>query len=65
MTGGGTAAGSGGMQPMHKETMCAMYRAMRDAPNEQARQAMMDRNMREMSPEMREHYLEMMPQQCP
>lgn len=58
------AAGAGGMQQMNKEEMCAMYRNMRNAPNEQARQAMMDQRMRGMSPEMRQQHMEMMRQQC-
>ena len=68
MMGGGMAgsqaAGAGGMQQMNKEEMCAMYRNMRDAPNEQARQAMMDRHMQAMSPAMRQQHMEMMRQQC-
>jgi hypothetical protein len=62
MMGGNKAAG--GMQHMDKEAMCAMYRNMRDAPTEQARQAMMDRNMQGMPPEMRQQHMEMMRQQC-
>lgn len=59
----GNQAGCG-MQHMDKDAMCAMYRNMRDAPNEQARQAMMDQNMKAMSPEMRQQHMEMMRQQC-
>lgn len=61
---GSQAAGAGGMQGMNKEQMCAMYRSMRDAPNEQARQTMMDQRMQGMSPEMRQQHMEMMRQQC-
>jgi hypothetical protein len=61
---GGTTAPPGAMQPMDKETMCSMYRSMRDAPNDQARQAMMDRQMKGMSREMRQQHMEMMRQQC-
>jgi len=61
---GGQTGSAAGMHQMNKEDMCAMYRSMRDAPNEQARQAMMDRNMEAMSPEMRQRHMEMMRQQC-
>lgn len=80
MAGGATAAGQAGsemmngsktesqvgceMKRMDKDAMCAMYRTMRDAPNEQARMAMMDRNMQGMSAEMRDQHMEMMRQQC-
>jgi hypothetical protein len=71
MTAGQTGCGmmegrkaAGGMQRMDEESMCAMYRNMRDAPTDQARQAMMDRNMQGMSPEMRQQHMEMMRQQC-
>jgi hypothetical protein len=37
---------------------------MRDAPDEQARQAMMERQMQGMSPQMRQQHLDMMRQQC-
>lgn len=60
----GDSKAAGGMQHMDKESMCAMYRSLRDAPNEQARQAMMDRNMQGMSPGMRQHRMDMMRQQC-
>jgi len=65
MTDCGNAAASTQRQPMmDKDAMCAMYRGMRDAPTEQARQAMMERNMQAMSPEMRRQHMEMMRQQC-
>lgn len=64
MTGGGTAGGACQMQHMSKEQMCAMYRSMRDAPDEQARQAMMARHMQGVSPEMRQQHMEMMRQHC-
>ncbi|GAB3466123.1 hypothetical protein GCM10027321_31960 [Massilia terrae] len=51
-------------QHMNKESMCAMYRAMQNAPTEQDRQAMMERNMQGMSPEMRQQHMEMMRKQC-
>lgn len=68
----GSAAGCGMMtdcaaaqgQPMNKDAMCAMYRDMQNAPNDQARQAMMDRQMQGMSPEMRQRHMDMMRQQC-
>jgi hypothetical protein len=68
----GSAAGCGMMtdcaaaqgQPMDKDTMCAMYRDMQNAPNDAARQAMMDRRMQGMSPEMRQRHMDMMRQQC-
>lgn len=62
MMGDGKAAA--GMQQMDKESMCAMYRSMLDAPTEQARQAMMDRQMQGMSAEMRQQHMDMMRQQC-
>ncbi|ALK96093.1 hypothetical protein AB595_08615 [Massilia sp. WF1] len=66
MMGGNTTGSQAGcgMQHMDKDAMCAMYRSMRDAPTEQARQAMMDQNMRAMSPEMRQRHMEMLRQQC-
>jgi hypothetical protein len=64
MMGDSKAGCPGGMRQMDKETMCAMYRGMRDAPNEQARQSMMDQHMQAMSPEMRQQHMEMMRQQC-
>lgn len=54
----------GGMPHMDKESMCALYRSMRDAPTGRERQAMMERNMQGMPPEMRERHMEMMRQQC-
>lgn len=64
MMGGDKTAGACGMQNMNKDQMCAMYRGMRDAPNEQARQAMMDHHMQGMSPQMRQQRMEIMRQQC-
>jgi hypothetical protein len=68
----GSAAGCGMMtdcaaaqgQPMNKDAMCAQYRDMQNAPNDEARQAMMDRKMQGMSPEMRQRHMDMMRQQC-
>jgi hypothetical protein len=64
MMGASKGGWSGGMQQMDMEAMCAMYRSMRDAPSEQARQAMMERHMPNMSPEMRLHHMEMLRQHC-
>jgi len=61
---GMTGASEGGPHTMDKDAMCAMYRGMRDAPSEQERQAMMERNMPGMSPEVRQQHMEMMQQQC-
>jgi hypothetical protein len=62
MTGG---MSSGQMNPegMDMKQMCAMYRNMQNMPMEQ-RQAMMDQQMKGMSPEMRQQHMEMMRQQC-
>lgn len=64
MMGAGHVAGPGGIQHMDKDAMCAMYRSMQNAPTEQDRQAMMERDMQGMSPEMRQRHMEMMRQQC-
>ncbi|QOY92568.1 hypothetical protein IM543_13155 [Massilia sp. UMI-21] len=64
MAGGSQASGAGAMQQTNREQMCSMYRGMRDAPNEQARQGMMEQYMPAMSPEMRQRHMEMMQQQC-
>lgn len=62
---GGMGAGmSGSMGPADKEAMCARYRGMRDAPDEQARHAMMHKEMGAMAPEMRQRHMEMMRKQC-
>jgi len=64
MMGDSKAANPGAMPRMDKDAMCAIYRGMRDASTEQARQEMMDRQMQGMSPEMRQRHMEMMRQQC-
>lgn len=64
MMGGGKTDGACSMQNMNKDEMCAMYRGMRDAQNEQARQALMERHMQGVSPQMRQQHMEMMRQQC-
>jgi uncharacterized membrane protein (DUF106 family) len=53
----------GGMHHMDKDAMCAMYRNMQNA-SEQERHEMMERNMQNMSPEMRQQHMEMMQKQC-
>jgi hypothetical protein len=60
---GGTAASQMGPGGMDTKQMCAMYRNMQSAPADQ-RQAMMDQQMKGMSPEMRQQHWEMMRQQC-
>lgn len=67
---GSAATGSGMMAAPpeaphgHKKMMCDRFRSMRDAPDAQAREAMMDRQMQGMSPEMRQQHMEMMRQRC-
>jgi hypothetical protein len=63
MMGSGKTDSACGMH-MNKEAMCSMYRSMRDAPDEQARQAMMDRHLQGMPPEARRRHMEMLRQQC-
>jgi hypothetical protein len=71
MAGGQSGAGMAGgtsnsqMKPegMDMSQMCAMHRNMMSMPMEQ-RQAMMDQQMKGMSPEMRQQHMEMMRQQC-
>jgi hypothetical protein len=60
---GGPSPGQMQPQGMDMNQMCSMYRNMQNAPMEQ-RQSMMDQQMKGMSPEMREHHMEMMRQQC-
>jgi hypothetical protein len=60
---GGTATGQMGPGGMDMNQMCAMYRNMQSVPADQ-RPAMMDQQMKGMSPEMRQQHLEMMRQQC-
>jgi hypothetical protein len=64
MMGGNMAAGPGGMRPMDKDAMCTMYRNMQNAPTDEQRHEMMERNMQNMSPEMRQRHMEMMQKQC-
>ena len=52
--------GQGGMD---MQRMCAMHRDIQTAPEGQ-RQAMMERHMQQMSPEMRQRHMEMMRQHC-
>ena len=68
--GSGTASGSGA--PYGGETagianwqaMCAQSRRIMSAPTPEARQAMMEQAMPDMSQETRERHLEMMRQGC-
>jgi len=64
MMGSGKTDSACGMQHMNKDAMCSMYRDMRDAPDEQARQAMMDRHMQGMPAEARRRHMDMLRQQC-
>jgi hypothetical protein len=64
MTESGAGCPMMGCGAMDKEAACRMYRSMGDAPNEQERQAMMERYLQGMSPEMRQRHMEMMRQQC-
>ena len=64
MMGASSAGATGSMAPADREAMCARYRGMRDAPDERARQAMMDREMASMPPEMRRRHMEMMGRHC-
>lgn len=64
MMGASSAGNTGSMAPADREAMCARYRGMRDAPDERARQAMMDREMASMPPEMRRRHMEMMGKHC-
>ena len=68
--GSGTASGSGsayggetaGIDKWHE--MCAQGRRIMSAPTPEARQAMLEQAMPDISPEMRERYLEMMRKSC-
>ena len=64
MMGASSAGSTGSTAPADREAMCARYRGMRDAPDERARQAMMDREMASMPPEMRWRHMEMMGRHC-
>lgn len=64
MMGASRAGSTGSMAPADREAMCARYRSMRDAPDERARQAMMDREMGAVPPEMRRQHMEMMGRHC-
>lgn len=54
----------GSMGEMDKQSMCDMYTRMMNARTPEERQAMMNENMKNMSPQMREQRMEMMRQQC-
>ena len=70
--GSGTASGSGSGSAYGGETagvdkwqeMCAQSRRIMSAPTPEARQAMMEQAMPDISPEMRERHLEMMRKGC-
>jgi hypothetical protein len=57
--GQGGAAGQ-----MDMKSMCDMHDRMKTAGTDKERSAMMDENMKSMSPEMRQKHMEMMQQQC-
>ena len=59
MMGQGGAAGQ-----MDMKSMCEMRDRMRNARTPEERSAMMNERMKNMSPEMRQRYMEMMQQQC-
>jgi hypothetical protein len=59
----GTSTSQMKPEGMDMNQMCAMYRNMQNTPMEQ-RQAMLDQQMKGMSPEMRQQHMEMMRQQC-
>jgi hypothetical protein len=61
--GAATASGQPGQGGMDMRQMCAMHRDIQAAPESQ-RQAMMDRQMQQMSPEMRQRHMDMMRQHC-
>ena len=65
MQGGATmgAAGPGQQGGMDMGRMCAMHRDLQNAPADQ-RAAMMEEQMKGMSPEMRQHHMDMMRQHC-
>ena len=68
--GSGTASGAG--SPYGGETvgitkwqeMCAQSRRIMSAPTPEARQAMMEQAMPDISPDMRERHLELMRKSC-
>ena len=70
--GSGTASGSGSGSAYGGETagidkwqeMCAQSRRITSAPTPEARQAMLEQAMPDISPEMRERHLEMMRKSC-
>jgi hypothetical protein len=68
--GSDTASGSGSSYGgetaaiAHRREMCAQSRRIMDAPTPEARQALMEQAMPNMSQEMRERHLTMMRQRC-
>lgn len=69
MMGGGADGqkgmmGGGQMGMTDKKSMCEMHNKMMSSKTPEERSAMMDEHMKSMSPEMRQHHMEMMQQQC-
>jgi hypothetical protein len=63
-TTGSTSSGTGGQPGMDQYAMCEMNRRIMGARTPEERQALMDRNMPGVSPELREQHLQMMREQC-
>lgn len=62
---GPTGVGQMGMMDsMDMKTMCDMHKKMMSSKTPAEREAMMDRNMKSMSPEMRQKHMEMMEAKC-
>lgn len=65
---GGMMGGQGGMMgqggQMDMKSMCDTYEKMKNARTPQERSEMMNRNMGNMTPEMRQRHFQMMEQQC-
>lgn len=59
---GAESAAKGGMMDM--KSMCDMHKQMMGAKSDDERQAMMDKRMKGMSPEMRDKQMHMMNEQC-
>ena len=59
---GATQAGQGADD---MQAMCAHHREMMGAKTPEERQAMMERHMQGMTPEMRSRHMEMMRERCP
>ncbi len=61
---GGQMGQMGQMGMMDMKTMCDMHRNMMSAKSPAEREAMMNPQMRSMSPEMQRQHMEMMAQMC-